>query len=152
MDTRQMHRRDASTFISHEFYLTQDTLLRKWRKTQRSCKTKILFCCVEQKEVTVKKELHYVGRLRRMRIVFNKIYLYRILFYSQFSALDNINVILLPVDKGNIPWECGRRCSLLLSGRMLRPKYFRDKRMMTKRSTITEKEGFNHHQEVNLQA
>lgn len=41
--------------------------------------------------------------------------------------------------------------SLLLSGRMLRPKYFRVKTMMTNRSKITEKEGFNHHQGVNLQ-
>ena len=59
-----MHKREASTFISHEFYLAQGTFLRKWRKTQRSGKTKILFFCVEQIEVTVEKELHYVGEAK----------------------------------------------------------------------------------------
>lgn len=59
-----MHRREASTFISHEFYLAQGTLLREWRKTQRSGKAKIILCFVEQIEVTVEKELHYVGEAK----------------------------------------------------------------------------------------
>lgn len=55
-----MHRREASTFISHEFYVTQGAQGNDVKDPEKWQNLEMLFCWVEQRGVVVKKEVHHV--------------------------------------------------------------------------------------------